>query len=102
MVSHLQAAGFEARHVESLREHDALTCGRRWPTLERSWDEAVAQVGPARARVWRLYMAGSALGFEAGLLNVRQVLAAPTGGGERATTTPGLGHAPLAGAKAAR
>jgi cyclopropane-fatty-acyl-phospholipid synthase len=29
----------------------------------------------ARARVWRLYMAGSALGFEAGRLQVHQVLA---------------------------
>ena len=75
VVSAVQRAGFEARHVESLREHYALTL-RSWvANLEESWDEAVAEVGPARARIWRLYMAGSALGFEAGRLQVHQALA---------------------------
>jgi cyclopropane-fatty-acyl-phospholipid synthase len=75
VVSTIQRAGFEARHVESLREHYALTL-RRWvANLEQGWEEAVAEVGPARARVWRLYMAGSALGFEAGRLQVHQALA---------------------------
>lgn len=75
VISQIQAAGLEVRHVESLREHYALTL-RRWvDNLERSWDEAVAEVGIPRARIWRLYMAGCALGFEAGRLNVHQVLA---------------------------
>jgi cyclopropane-fatty-acyl-phospholipid synthase len=75
VVSRIQAAGFEVRHLESLREHYALTL-RRWVgNLEDSWDEAVAEAGSARARIWRLYMAGSALGFEAGRLQVHQVLA---------------------------
>jgi cyclopropane-fatty-acyl-phospholipid synthase len=75
VVSTIQRAGFEARHVESLREHYALTL-RRWvANLEQGWEEAVAEVGPARARVWRLYIAGSALGFEAGRLQVHQALA---------------------------
>jgi len=43
--------------------------------LEANWEEAVAEVGAARARVWRLYMAGSALNFEAGRTQVHQVLA---------------------------
>ena len=74
VVSRMQAAGLEVRHVESLREHYALTL-RRWVgNLEQSWDEAVAEVGSARARIWRLYMAGCALGFEAGRLQVHQVL----------------------------
>ncbi|MBA3302885.1 MAG: class I SAM-dependent methyltransferase [Acidimicrobiia bacterium] len=82
-VSLLQAAGFEARHVESLREHYARTL-RAWvASLEASWDAAVAEVGVARARVWRLYMAGCALGFEAGRTSVHQVLAVrPTTTGE--------------------
>jgi cyclopropane-fatty-acyl-phospholipid synthase len=81
VVSQLQAAGFEARHVESLREHYARTL-RAWvANLERSWDQVVAEVGPARARIWRLYMAGSALGFEAGHINVHQILAVPVGAG---------------------
>jgi cyclopropane-fatty-acyl-phospholipid synthase len=75
VVSQIQAAGLEVRHVESLRGHYALTL-RRWvDNLEGSWDEAVAEVGIPRARIWRLYMAGCALGFEAGRLNVHQVLA---------------------------
>ncbi|MGH3029767.1 MAG: class I SAM-dependent methyltransferase [Gaiellaceae bacterium] len=74
VVSTIQRTGFEARHVESLREHYGLTLRRRVANLEEGWEEAVAEVGPARARIWRLYMAGSALGFEAGRLQVHQVL----------------------------
>ena len=81
VVSTMQGAGFEVRHVESLREHYALTL-RAWVSnLEASWDEAVAEVGPGRARVWRLYMAASALNFEAGRTQVHQVLAVRSDGG---------------------
>jgi cyclopropane-fatty-acyl-phospholipid synthase len=74
VVSAMQDAGFEVRHMESLREHYARTL-RAWVTnLENHWDEAVAEVGPNRARVWRLYMAGSAAGFEAGRIQVHQTL----------------------------
>jgi cyclopropane-fatty-acyl-phospholipid synthase len=75
VVSAVQTAGFEVRHTETLREHYARTL-RAWVrNLEENWDEAVAEVGVPRARIWRLYMAGSALGFEAGRLQVHQVLA---------------------------
>ena len=75
VATRMQAAGLELRHLESLREHYALTL-RNWVrNLESSWDEAVAEVGMARARIWRLYMAGAALGFEAGRLQVHQLLA---------------------------
>jgi cyclopropane-fatty-acyl-phospholipid synthase len=76
VVSVMQEAGFEVRHVESLREHYALTL-RRWvANLEGAWDEAVEEAGEARARVWRLYMAGAAVNFEAGRTNIHQVLGA--------------------------
>ncbi|MGI8662672.1 MAG: class I SAM-dependent methyltransferase [Acidimicrobiales bacterium] len=79
VVSAIQRAGFEVRHVETLREHYALTL-RRWvANLESNWDDAVALVGAGRARVWRLYMAGSALNFEAGRTQVHQVLAVKPG-----------------------
>ena len=75
VVSTIQRAGLEVRHLESLREHYALTL-RAWvANLVARWDEAVAEVGPGRARVWRLYMAASALNFEAGRTQVHQVLA---------------------------
>jgi cyclopropane-fatty-acyl-phospholipid synthase len=67
--------------VESLREHYALTL-RAWvANLEGSWDEAVRATSAARARIWRLYMAGSALAFESNRLGVNQVLAVKPGPG---------------------
>ena len=74
LISIFQAHGFEVRHVESLREHYALTL-RHWvDNLTKRWDEAVEEVGIERARVWRLYMAGSAVGFERHHLEIHQVL----------------------------
>lgn len=74
MVSIFQAHGFEVRHLESLREHYALTL-RHWvENLVKRFDEAVGEVGDERARVWRLYMAGSAVGFERHHLEIHQVL----------------------------
>ena len=81
VVSAVQGAGFEVRHVENLREHYALTL-RHWVrNLEANWDAAVAEVGVARARVWRLYMAASARNFEFGRTGLQQVLAARADGG---------------------
>jgi cyclopropane-fatty-acyl-phospholipid synthase len=75
IVSAMQQDGFEVRHLESLREHYALTL-RAWvANLEASWDEAVALTSEGRARVWRLYMAASAVGFEAGRIQVHQAMA---------------------------
>ena len=81
MVDVLESAGFEVRDVESLREHYADTL-RAWvANLEQDWDEAVRLSSAGRARVWRLYMAGSALGFQSNRLGVNQVLAVRTGPG---------------------
>lgn len=77
-VTQLERAGFEVRDVESIREHYALTL-RRWVTnLEAQWARAVALTGPGRARVWRLYMAASAVAFERNRIGVNQVLAVRT------------------------
>ena len=74
MVTLFQAHGFEVRHLESLREHYALTL-RQWvANLLKRFDEAVEEVGEQRARVWRLYMAGSAVGFERRHLEIHQIL----------------------------
>lgn len=74
IVLAMEDAGFEVRDTESLREHYALTL-RQWvANLEGQWDTAVALVGVGRARVWRLYMAASVVGFEDGGLAVHQVL----------------------------
>ncbi|MYS15196.1 cyclopropane-fatty-acyl-phospholipid synthase family protein [Streptomyces sp. SID4982] len=77
-VTMLERAGFEVRDVESLREHYAGTL-RAWVTnLEGSWERAMRLAGPGRARVWRLYMAASALAFERNQIGVNQVLALRT------------------------
>ncbi len=74
LVSVFQNHGFEVRHLESLREHYALTL-RYWvDNLTKRFDEAVEEVGVQRARVWRLYMSGSAVGFERRHLEIHQIL----------------------------
>jgi cyclopropane-fatty-acyl-phospholipid synthase len=74
LVTMFQNHGFEVRHLESLREHYALTL-RYWvDNLTKRFDEAVEEVGVQRARVWRLYMSGSAVGFEKRHLEIHQVL----------------------------
>ncbi len=82
MVAALEAGGLEILDVEALRPHYALTL-RAWvQNLEAHWDEAVRLAGAGRARVWRLYMVASAIGFETGLTGVNQVLAQRPGGAE--------------------
>jgi cyclopropane-fatty-acyl-phospholipid synthase len=69
-----EGSGFEVRDVESLREHYALTL-RHWVRrLEDSADEARRIVDETTYRVWRLYMSGSAHGFQTGRINVYQAL----------------------------
>jgi cyclopropane-fatty-acyl-phospholipid synthase len=73
VVLAMEGAGIEVRDVESLREHYATTL-RQWvANLEARWDDAVALVGEHRARIWRLYMAASAVGFEDGGVALHQV-----------------------------
>lgn len=68
--------GFEVRDVENLREHYARTL-RAWvANIERNRDTAQAQGGIAAYRVWRLYMAASAVNFDAGNIAVFQSLLA--------------------------
>ncbi|MGW8765346.1 class I SAM-dependent methyltransferase [Streptomyces sp. NPDC055815] len=74
----LEDAGFEVRDVEAIREHYALTL-RRWvANLEADWDRAVRLTSPGRARIWRLYMAASAVSFERNRIGVNQFLAVKT------------------------
>ncbi len=52
------------------------------PTLEAHWAEAVAEVGEANARVWRLYMAGSRVSFTEDYLELHQMLGTKTREGD--------------------
>jgi cyclopropane-fatty-acyl-phospholipid synthase len=69
-----EAAGFEVRDVESLREHYVLTL-RHWVRrLEERHLQALEFVSEPTYRVWRLFMSAYAYGFSTGRLNVYQSL----------------------------
>nr|WP_090344390.1 class I SAM-dependent methyltransferase [Mycolicibacterium malmesburyense]CRL75877.1 cyclopropane-fatty-acyl-phospholipid synthase [Mycolicibacterium malmesburyense] len=75
IITEAQDAGLEVVHEENLRHHYALTLRDWCRNLVEHWDEAVAEVGLATAKVWGLYMAGSRLGFETNVVQLHQVLA---------------------------
>ena len=75
IIGEAQDVGLEVLHEENLRPHYALTLRDWCANLVAHWDEAVAEVGLPTAKVWGLYMAGSRLAFEAGGIQLHQVLA---------------------------
>ncbi|HEX3591219.1 MAG TPA: class I SAM-dependent methyltransferase [Pseudonocardiaceae bacterium] len=74
LVTRMQQAGFEVRHQENLREHYAKTLAAWCANLEDNWESAVQEVGMGTARVWRLYMAASRLGFDRNYIELHQIL----------------------------
>ncbi len=77
-----EAAGFEVRDVENLREHYARTTSAWIAGIEANRDTLVAHSSPEAWRIWRLYLAGSGQGFRSGRLLIFQTLFAkpPPGG----------------------
>jgi cyclopropane-fatty-acyl-phospholipid synthase len=75
LTSLIHDTGFEVRHLENLREHYAKTLTGWCANLDEHWDDAVGEVGDGTARVWRLYMAGSRLGFDRNQIQLHQILA---------------------------
>jgi cyclopropane-fatty-acyl-phospholipid synthase len=79
-----EAAGFEVRDVESLREHYVLTMRQWLRRLEARRDDARRLTNEATYRVWRLMLAGCVHGFASGRMNVYQaLLAKPESGASR-------------------
>ncbi|MFY9774713.1 MAG: cyclopropane-fatty-acyl-phospholipid synthase family protein, partial [Trebonia sp.] len=74
LMSVMNDHGFEIRHEENLREHYAKTLAGWGANLDAHWHEAVEEVGQGTARVWRLYMAGSRLGFDHNIVQLHQIL----------------------------
>ncbi|MGH8700621.1 MAG: class I SAM-dependent methyltransferase [Burkholderiales bacterium] len=84
----LASQGLECWDVESLRPHYARTLWHWVERLEARRAAALAAVGEKLYRIWHIYMAGSAHGFERGWMSVYQVLAGkPLAGG--ALVVPG-------------
>jgi cyclopropane fatty-acyl-phospholipid synthase-like methyltransferase len=74
VIREADRAGFAALDMRDLRLHYALTC-RRWvENLQKKADKCRALVGNAAYRTWLLYIAGSAVHFEDGLLGASQIL----------------------------
>jgi cyclopropane-fatty-acyl-phospholipid synthase len=74
VVGGFDGTGIEVRRVISMREHYPPTL-RHWLNgLEEHWGAVVASVGEPRARVWRLSLALSTVGFERAAMSVHQLL----------------------------
>jgi cyclopropane-fatty-acyl-phospholipid synthase len=71
----MAAEGLEVVDAEGLREHYARTLWHWVDGLESHAAAARAEVGEERFRVWRIYMAGSAHGFDRGWMSLWQLLA---------------------------
>ncbi|MGO9383419.1 MAG: class I SAM-dependent methyltransferase [Mycobacterium sp.] len=76
IVFAIQDVGLEVLHEENFRHHYAMTLRDWCRNLVEHWDEAVAEVGLATAKVWGLYMAASRVAFEQNNLQLHHVLAA--------------------------
>jgi cyclopropane-fatty-acyl-phospholipid synthase len=97
VMTAMNTAGFEIRHEENLREHYALTLKHWCENLESNWDEAVAESSLGTARVWRLYMAASRLGFDINQIELHQMLGVKLGpgGSSGMPLRPGFDRAPV-------
>jgi cyclopropane-fatty-acyl-phospholipid synthase len=67
-------AGFELRDAESLRTSYALTLQHWVNNLETNRKAAVAAADETTYRIWRVYMAGSAVAFDSAAVSVYQLL----------------------------
>ncbi len=75
IITEAQDVGLGVLHEEELRDHYALTLAGWCRNLVDNWEECVAEVGEATARVWGIYMAGSRFGFEHNEIQLHHVLA---------------------------
>ena len=73
-IAAAERVGFETRDVESLRASYALTL-RAWvENLQSSYLGGLIDPDEMTYRIWRMYMAGSAVTFESSAISVYQVL----------------------------
>jgi len=75
IITAVERAGLETRHVEGLRLDYAETLSHWIKRLDDNIDEATRLAGTERARVWRLYLRAARNGFLTGFTSVYQVLA---------------------------
>jgi cyclopropane-fatty-acyl-phospholipid synthase len=81
-VAAAEAAGFELRDIESLREHYAKTTSCWLERFEASQTEICKIIDEQMFRRFRLALAGFSFEFQRGRLNLYQTLLVKTVGGE--------------------
>lgn len=91
VVEAMSEAGLEPLDLENLRPHYARTLWAWSDALEARLDEARRVTGDRTVRAYRLYLAGSAMGFERGWMALFQMLAARPSGD--------IGSGPMRGAQ---
>jgi len=74
VIGEAEGGGFETRDVEALRMSYMLTLHRWVANLEANDEVAVGAASERAYRIWRIYMAGSAVAFESGGIGVYQML----------------------------
>lgn len=75
VIDEMSSQGLECWDIESLRPHYARTLWHWVERLEANRDAVLAIVDEKVFRIWHVYMAGSAHGFERGWMSIYQVLA---------------------------
>jgi len=80
VVQRMSEAGFEVTDCESLRRHYARTLTHWAKRLDLHASKARELAGDKRFRIWRVYLAGCAYGFDHNWMNIHQVLACKLGG----------------------
>jgi cyclopropane-fatty-acyl-phospholipid synthase len=74
--------GFSILDVENLRLHYGKTCRAWLERFEQNTEQVEDMFGEELVRAWRLYLAGSAVAFEVGTLQLYQIVFAPSGNNE--------------------
>lgn len=73
-IALLEPRDYSVLDVENLRYHYARTLEHWLERYQRSYDWVVNRYGTFFARMWRLYLAGSAAAFHAGTLQLFQIV----------------------------
>jgi cyclopropane-fatty-acyl-phospholipid synthase len=74
-LTNLERHGFEIHDVEGWREHYARTCRLWCERLYANRETAERLVGPAKTRLWLVYLAGCSLAFSRNTVGIFQTLA---------------------------
>ena len=78
-VREMSAAGLELVDAESLRRHYALTCEHWSRRFEQALPSLRSIASERQVRIWRIYLAGCAMGFARRWMNIYQLLAVKSG-----------------------